>query len=79
MNKKMYNAPRIKTLGIETEGCIALSLPVVPGGGVDPGLAESPSYGDEASFKRYDVWDSSSFNQEIGSGISSENSSVWDD
>lgn len=71
MNKKeMYFAPRIKTLGIETEGDIALSLPVNPGTEpVDPGQAEAPSYGG------YDAWDSSSFDKELGG----TNSNVWDD
>ena len=73
MNKKeMYFAPRIKTLGIATEGNIALSLPVNPGDEpVDPSQAEAPRFGDGT----YDAWDSSSFDK----GLNGSNSNVWDD
>ena len=72
MKKELYFAPRIKMLGIETEGNIALSLPVNPGGDpVDPGQAEAPRY-DGGS---YDVWDSSAFDK----GLDGKNSNVWDD
>lgn len=70
--KEMYFAPRIKTLGIATEGNIALSLPVNPGDEpVDPGQAEAPRF----DYGTYDAWDSSSFDKELGG----KNSNVWDD
>ena len=51
--KKVYAAPLIKKLGIETENDIAVSLPVDPTEPpVDPGTAESPGFP-----KGYNVWE----------------------
>lgn len=52
--KKVYAAPLIKKLGIETENDIAVSLPVDPNpdNPIDPGNAESPGFP-----KGPNVWD----------------------
>ncbi|MBQ3623907.1 MAG: hypothetical protein IKH14_01600 [Prevotella sp.] len=43
--KKVYAAPLIKKLGIETENDIAVSLPIDGGDTpIDPGNAESPGF-----------------------------------
>ena len=51
--KKVYAAPLIKKLGIETENDIAVSLPIDGGDTpIDPGNAESPGFP-----KGPNVWD----------------------
>ena len=51
--KKVYAAPLIKKLGIETENDIAVSLPIDGGETpLDPGNAESPGFP-----KGPNVWD----------------------